>query len=244
MGKVNYQTKRLGINVDHVATLRQARGTDYPDPLLAAKMAIDAGADGITIHLREDRRHIQDHDVVRIRQELDTHLNLEMALCDEMLNIAFENKPDYICLVPEKREELTTEGGLNLLNIESALKDACDECAKKGIAVSLFIEALPEQIDMAKKVGATAVELHTGRYADTYGQEQENELQRIVECSTYGSEIGLIVNAGHGLNLQNVGPIVAIPEVFELNIGHSIVAQSVFDGFTKAVADMRALMSN
>lgn len=239
---MNVKRKRLGVNVDHVATLRQARGTLYPDPLQAANIAVAAGADGITIHLREDRRHIQDADVFNIKQKSQAHLNLEMALTDEMINIAHDVKPDYVCLVPEKREELTTEGGLNLLAIEAKLKEACKSFARSGIKVSLFIEADSQQIEMAKAVGADAVELHTGSYAELSGELQEQELGKIKSQARFASQLGLIVNAGHGLHYQNVQAIVAIPEIHELNIGHSIIAQAVFDGLAKSVADMKALM--
>ncbi len=243
MKAVNHHTKRLGINVDHVATLRQARGTSYPDPLVAARMAIDAGADGITIHLREDRRHIQDDDVRNIKSNLTAHLNLEMALTDEMLAIALDVQPDYVCLVPEKREELTTEGGLNLIGIQNRLEKACKQLVEKNIGVSLFIEADEEQIRIAQQVGATAIELHTGLYAELEGEAQRTELARLEHHASFASELGLIVNAGHGLHYQNVQAIVAIPELYELNIGHSIVAQAVYDGFRKAVSDMKKLMT-
>lgn len=242
MKAVNYKSKRLGINVDHVATLRQARGTVYPDPLQAAIMAVDAGADGITIHLREDRRHIQDSDVRNIRKHLKAHLNLEMALTEEMLNIALEVQPDYVCLVPEKRQELTTEGGLNLIGIEKELASACKALSNKGVGISLFIEADEQQIKIAKQVGATAIELHTGLYAELEGEKQQQVLEKLKHHARFASELGLIVNAGHGLHYQNVQAIVAIPEIFELNIGHSIIAQAVYDGLPKAVADMKKLM--
>lgn len=234
--------KRLGINVDHVATLRQARGTHYPSPVEAAKISMAAGADGITIHLREDRRHIQDADVKHIREQVKGHLNFEIALTEEMLAIALKTQPDYVCLVPEKREELTTEGGLNLLPIEKHLTEAKQRLAEKNISLSLFIEANKEQIDMAAKVGANAIEIHTGRYAELSGAEQITELEKIKKYAKYAHERGLIVNAGHGLHYQNVQAIVAIPEIHELNIGHSIIAQAVFDGLEKAVADMKKLM--
>ena len=243
MKSVTYKTKRLGINVDHVATLRQARGTSYPDPLTAARLAIDAGADGITIHLREDRRHIQDDDVRRMKASLNAHLNLEMALTDEMLAIALEVQPDYVCLVPEKREELTTEGGLNLIGIETRLGEACEKLKGKGIGVSLFIEADEQQIRIAKQVGATAIELHTGLYAELEGEAQHAVLEKLEHHARFASESGSIVNAGHGLHYQNVQAIVAIPEIYELNIGHSIVAQAIYDGIPKAVSDMKKLMT-
>lgn len=235
--------KRLGVNIDHVATLRQARKTIYPDILDAARRVIAAGADGITVHLREDRRHIQDADVFAIRKQLACHLNFEMALTEEMIGIALALKPDYCCLVPEKREELTTEGGLNACALKTELTSACHRLSEKGIAVSLFIEADKLQIDVAKAVGAQAIELHTGRYAElTDAYEIKMELQKISEQARYAKSLGLIVNAGHGLHYQNVQGIVAIPEIYELNIGHSIIAQAIFSGLEKAVADMKALM--
>jgi pyridoxine 5-phosphate synthase len=237
-----YPVKRLGVNIDHVATLRQARGTKYPSPLQAAKLALAAGADGITIHLREDRRHIQDQDVQLIREKIEGHLNLEIALTQEMLAIALDVKPDYVCFVPEKRQELTTEGGLNLLPIEHDLKDACKKLTSQGVGVSLFIEANTQQIQMAKTVGANAIEIHTGRYADLAGYEQSAELEKITKQATFASGLGLIVNAGHGLHYTNVQDVVKIPEIYELNIGHSIISQAVFDGLEKSVSDMKALM--
>jgi len=236
--------KRLGVNIDHVATLRQARGTCYPDPISAAKVAMASGADGITFHLREDRRHIQDADVKQLREQLNCHLNFEIALTEEMLKIALATQPDYVCLVPEKRTEITTEGGLNLLPIENLLSEACKRLFDKNIAVSLFIEADVKQIDMAKKVGAKAIEIHTGRYAELSGNEQIKELEKIKKHAAYAASLGLVVNAGHGLHYENVQAIVAIPEILELNIGHSIVAQAVFDGLAKAVADMKKLIAS
>jgi len=241
--KIERIPKRLGVNIDHVATLRQARKTIYPDPVMAAHIAIAAGADGITVHLREDRRHIQDSDVFAIREQVSCHLNFEMALTREMIAIALAVKPDYCCLVPEKREELTTEGGLNVYALKSDVSDACKQLSAQGIAVSLFIEAQKQQIDAAKEAGAQAIELHTGRYAElTTAVEKQLELEKITEQARYAKSIGLIVNAGHGLHYQNVQSIVAIPEIYELNIGHSLIAQAVFVGLEKAVADMKALM--
>ncbi len=242
MSTVKYDVKRLGVNVDHVATLRQARGTDYPSPLQAAQIACEAGADGITIHLREDRRHIQDHDVWDIRQKMNCHLNLEMALTEEMLEIALNVQPDYVCLVPEKREELTTEGGLNLLPIENELFEACRRLNDTGIKVSLFIEASEEQIDVAKRSGANAIELHTGAYAELSGEAQAREFDKIREQAAYASGLGLEVNAGHGLHVDNVAAIVSIPEIYELNIGHSLIADSVFLSLAEAVKRMKLLM--
>jgi pyridoxine 5-phosphate synthase len=237
------KTIHLGVNVDHVATLRQARGTDYPDPVEAALRAEKAGADSITLHLREDRRHIQDHDLGRLKAAMQTHMNLEMAVTAEMVGIAREIRPSDCCLVPEKREELTTEGGLDVAGQLDKVASACEQLAEQGIRVSLFIDPDHEQLDAAKMAGAPVVELHTGSYADTTGSAQEEELQRVVSAATYGDQIGLTVNAGHGLHYENVGPIAAIPEIVELNIGHAIVARAVFDGFSVAVSEMKRLMN-
>jgi len=232
----------LGVNVDHVATLRQARGTDYPDPVEAALLAENAGADSITIHLREDRRHIQDHDLERLNAAMRTHMNFEMAVTDEMIGIAKRIGPSDCCLVPEKREELTTEGGLDVAGQLDKVAAACDELAQQDIRVSLFIDPDSVQLDAAKAAGAPVVELHTGAYADATGSAREDELQRVVSAAAYGDKIGLIVNAGHGLHYENVDPIAAIPEIVELNIGHSIVARAVFDGISVAVSEMKRLM--
>lgn len=232
----------LGVNIDHIATLRQARGTRYPDPIQAAILAEEAGADGITIHLREDRRHIQDRDVHLLAEVIQTRMNLEMAVTDEMIEFALKVKPAHCCLVPEKREELTTEGGLDVVSQESRVKAACDKLNEEGIQVSLFIDAEISQIEAARRCGAEAVELHTGNYADTDGSQQNVELQRICEAVAAGRDAGLIVNAGHGLHYHNVEPIAAIPEIHELNIGHAIVARAVFTGFGEAVREMRRLM--
>lgn len=233
----------LGVNIDHVATLRQARGTDYPDPVEAALLAETAGADSITLHLREDRRHIQDHDLRRLRDVMKTHMNLEMAVTDEMVSIATGIKPQDCCLVPEKREELTTEGGLDVAGQLDKVGDACARLAQHNIRVSLFIDPEPAQLDAAKQVGAPVVELHTGAYADASGGERSRELDRVVKAAAYGDAIGLIINAGHGLHYENVGPIAVIPQIVELNIGHAIVAQAVFDGFRVAVSEMKRLMT-
>lgn len=235
--------QHLGVNVDHVATLRQARGTRYPDPVEAALLAETAGADSITLHLREDRRHIQDHDLERLREVMQTHMNLEMAVTDEMLGIASRILPQDCCLVPEKREELTTEGGLDVAGQVDKVKKACGTLASKGIRVSLFIDPEEKQLDAARKVGAPVVELHTGAYADADGDAQESELQRIIHAATYGSGIGLTMHAGHGLHYENVKPVAGIPEIVELNIGHAIVARAVFDGFKLAVSEMKRLMN-
>lgn len=233
----------LGVNIDHIATLRNARGTRYPDPVHAADIAERAGADGITVHLREDRRHIKDRDVKLLAQTINTRLNLEMAVTDEMVNIALEVKPAFCCLVPEKRAELTTEGGLDVTGNRASIKRACDVLAEAGIQVSLFIDAEEKQIDAAVECGAPYIEIHTGQYADaTTEQRQKFELQRLKTGIEYAHQQGLKVNAGHGLHYHNVKPIAAIPTLVELNIGHAIIARAAFDGLEKAVADMRVLM--
>ncbi|MDX1508592.1 MAG: pyridoxine 5'-phosphate synthase [Woeseiaceae bacterium] len=232
----------LGVNIDHVATLRQARGTPYPRPRDAVRMAEQAGADSITVHLREDRRHIQDHDLDEIKAVMRTHMNLECALTDEMLGIAVRTAPQDCCLVPEKREELTTEGGLDVASQQDRVAAACTQLAEAGIRVSLFIDPEPAQLDAAVAVGAPVVELHTGSYADAEGEAQQAELARIEQAARYGDELGLVVNAGHGLHYHNVQRIAAIPQVVELNIGHSIISRAVFDGMTTAVAEMKRLM--
>ena len=234
--------QHLGVNIDHVATLRQARGTDYPDPVEAAVLAEKACADSITLHLREDRRHIQDHDLERLKDAMQTHMNLEMAVTDEMLSIASHIRPQDCCLVPEKREELTTEGGLDVAGQLDKVARACAALSANGIRVSLFIDPDPRQLDAAVQVGAPVVELHTGSYADADSAEQQAELQRIIDGAAYGSKIGLIVNAGHGLHYENVKPVAKIPEIVELNIGHAVVARAVFDGFSIAVSEMKRLM--
>jgi pyridoxine 5-phosphate synthase len=233
----------LGVNVDHVATLRQARGTSYPDPVEAALMAEKAGADSITLHLREDRRHIQDHDLGRLAAAMQTHMNLEMAVTDEMLGIAAGIRPGDCCLVPEKREELTTEGGLDVAGQFDKVRSACDELRKHDIRVSLFIDPEVAQLDAALAAGAPVVELHTGTYADADGDEQDQELRRVVDAAAYGDGLGLRIHAGHGLHYENVHPIAAIPQVVELNIGHAIVARAVFDGLPAAVSEMKRLMN-
>ena len=235
--------QRLGVNIDHVATVRQARGTDYPDPVEAALLAERAGADSITLHLREDRRHIQDDDLERLKAVMQTHMNLEMAVTDEMLAIAVGIQPQDCCLVPEKREELTTEGGLDAAGQLDKVARACGKLTGNGIRVSLFIDPDPRQLDAAVTVGAPVVELHTGAYADAASGEQDAELQRIVEAAAYGQRIGLTVHAGHGLHYENVKPVAEIPEIVELNIGHAIIARAIFDGFTSAVRDMKRLMT-
>lgn len=232
----------LGVNIDHVATLRQQRHTVYPDPVAAALRAEDAGADLITLHLREDRRHIQDADVYAIRPQLRTRMNLECAITAEMLEIACAVKPNDVCLVPEKRTELTTEGGLEVAGAMGPVTDAVALLTEAGIRVSLFIDADPVQIAAAAKAGATVIELHTGAYAEAEGDAAQAELQRIRLAVAEGLRHGLRVNAGHGLHVGNVSPIAAIDGISELNIGHAIVAQAVFDGWEKAVRDMKALM--
>jgi pyridoxine 5-phosphate synthase len=235
-------TLELGINIDHVATLRNARGTVYPDPLRAAKLAEDAGADLITLHLREDRRHIKDIDLFALRPLIQTRMNLECAVTPEMIAIACQVKPHDVCLVPEKREEVTTEGGLDVLGHFEAVKKATQQLKEAGIRVSLFIDPEEKQIQAAKDVGATVVELHTGRYADVSGAEQAVELERIRKAASFGKSIGLRVNAGHGLHEGNVMPVAAITELSELNIGHAIVAEALFKGWQNAIEDMKALM--
>lgn len=233
----------LGINIDHVATLRNARGTVYPDPLKAARLAEEAGADLITLHLREDRRHIKDVDLLALRPLIQTRMNLECAVTPEMVDIACKIKPHDVCLVPEKREEVTTEGGLDVLGHLDAVKAATTQLKNSGIRVSLFIDPEEQQIQAAKDVGATVVELHTGRYADLSGTEQETELERIRKAAQFGVSIGLRVNAGHGLHEGNVMPIASIAELSELNIGHAIVAEALFKGWQKAITDMKVLMA-
>ena len=232
----------LGINIDHVATLRNARGTVYPDPIKAAQLAEEAGADLITLHLREDRRHIKDADLISLRPLIKTRMNLECAITPEMLNIACKVKPQDVCLVPEKREEVTTEGGLDVLGKFELVKAATKQLQDAGIRVSLFIDPEEKQIHAARDVGATVVELHTGRYADLSGDQQVAELARIQKAAQFGKSIGLRVNAGHGLHEGNVMPIAAITELSELNIGHAIVAEALFKGWQQAIKDMRALM--
>lgn len=232
----------LGVNIDHVATLRQARGTRYPDPIQAAIAAEHAGADSITLHLREDRRHIQERDVTMLKDILLTRMNLEMAVTDEMLDIASRIQPADCCLVPERREELTTEGGLDVAGQKSRMQEACARLAEAGVRVSMFIDADEKQVQAARDVGAPVIEIHTGHYADTMGREQANEYRRIVAAVEQGGALGLQVNAGHGLNYQNVKPIAALESIRELNIGHAIIARAVFSGLEEAVREMKALM--
>lgn len=233
---------KLGVNVDHIATLRQARGTPYPSVVQAALRAEEAGADSITMHLREDRRHIQDADVFALRPLLQTKLNFEMAVTDEMIGIALKLRPQDVCMVPERREERTTEGGLDVIGNEARIAEACDQLGDAGIRVSLFIAPDIKQIEAAHRVGAPVIEIHTGHYADTEGTVQRHELDRIIEATVYAQSLGLVVNAGHGLNIHNVHPIAAIPGMGELNIGHAIVAHAVFVGWEYAIREMKALM--
>ncbi|MEK7991766.1 MAG: pyridoxine 5'-phosphate synthase [Thiotrichaceae bacterium] len=230
----------LGVNIDHVATLRQARGTRYPDPIQAAIEAEQAGADLITLHLREDRRHIQERDVLMLKDILQTRMNLEMAVTEEMLAFAEKIRPNDVCLVPEKREELTTEGGLDVVGQQEKMFEACQRLSQAGIQVSLFIDPDEAQIDAAVAVKAPVVEIHTGRFADT--DNSQIELNRIIKAAEYAAQQGLQVNAGHGLHYHNVAEIARIPQFCELNIGHSIIARSVFTGFKQAVAEMKRLM--
>ncbi|NIY74247.1 pyridoxine 5'-phosphate synthase [Thalassospira sp. HF15] len=234
---------RLGVNIDHVATIRNARGGDLPDPVRAAALAKAAGADGITAHLREDRRHIRDADMKRLREEVDLPLNFEMAATDEMLAIALETKPHAVCLVPEKREERTTEGGLDVAGGHNHLKRFVSELGDAGSRVSLFIEASKAQLDAAKSLGAPVVEIHTGAYCDAEtAEDRARELDRIRQAVQYGAGIGLEVHAGHGLNFETVQPIAAMPEIAELNIGHFLIGEAVFVGLEAAIAEMRRLM--
>ena len=233
---------QLGVNVDHVATLRQARGTRYPDPVAAALLAEQAGADSITIHLREDRRHIQERDLEILLRMVQTRVNLEMAMTEPMLDIALANAPADCCFVPERRAELTTEGGLDVAAQTPKVAAACKRLAQNGIRVSLFVDPDLRQLEASAAAGAPVVELHTGAYADAAGGNAARELDRVRAAAQRAHALGLTVHAGHGLNYRNVGPIAAIPEIVELNIGHAIVAQALFDGMAGAVAKMKALM--
>lgn len=234
----------LGVNIDHVATVRNARGTNYPDPVYAAALAEEAGADGITTHLREDRRHIKDRDVRILRETIKTRMNLEMAVTEEMVNIAMGLAPAFVCMVPEKREEVTTEGGLDVASNIKVVADAVERLDKVGTTSSLFIDADPKQIDAAVKAGAPYIELHTGRFADAVTiKEQQEELARLTEMAAYAASKGLHVNGGHGLNYQNAPAVAAIPEIEELNIGHAIIARAVFTGLKEAVAEMKRIIT-
>ena len=243
MSESTEQSALLGVNIDHVATLRQARRTTYPDPVTAALDAEHAGADSITLHLREDRRHIQDMDVYLLKEKMTTCMNLEMAMTDEMLDIAVDVQPAYCCLVPEKREELTTEGGLDVKSQLQRTRDVCRKLQDAGIRVSLFIDADADQIKAAADSGAGVIEIHTGHYANASTEaEQLTELDRITRAVEFAESLGLQVNAGHGLHYENVQPVAAIRSIQELNIGHSIIARSVFKGIATAVREMKQLM--
>jgi pyridoxine 5-phosphate synthase len=235
---------RLGVNIDHVATIRNARGGRHPDPVRAAKMAAAAGADGITAHLREDRRHISDGDIDRLMAEISLPLNLEMAATEEMLAIALRHKPHAACIVPERREERTTEGGLDAAGQHNHLKPMIAKLSDAGIRVSLFIEASEKQLDAAKLLGAPVVELHTGRYCETEGAEQAAELDRIRKAAAHADKLGLECHAGHGLNFETVAPVAAIPTIVELNIGHFLIGEAIFGGLDGAIRRMRALMND
>jgi len=235
---------RLGVNIDHVATIRNARGGDHPDPVRAALAAAKAGADGITAHLREDRRHISDRDIERLRQEVDLPLNLEMAATDEMLEIALRHLPHAACIVPEKREELTTEGGLDARGLHNQLAPIVSRLRDAGIRVSLFIEADPAQLDAAVALGAPVVELHTGAYCDATGARQQHELARIREAAAYAAQLGLECHAGHGLGFDTVAPVAEIENIVELNIGHFLIGEAIFGGLDSTIKRMRALMDN
>lgn len=232
----------LGVNIDHVATLRQARGATYPDPVHAALLAEQSGADSITLHLREDRRHIQDRDVHILRNVLQTRMNLEMACTEAMIALAEQIKPQDVCLVPEQRAELTTEGGLNVIGNYDAIYAATQRLTAAGVRVSLFIDPDERQLDAAAKLGVPVIELHSGAYAHAHGDVQIQELQRLQTAAQYAAKLGMVVNAGHGLHYHNVQPIAAIAEIIELNIGHAIVARAVFDGLAHAVREMKHLM--
>ena len=241
---MNIRPVLLGVNIDHIATIRQARGTRYPDLIQAALVAEQNGADSITAHLREDRRHIQDKDIYSLKDRIHTRLNMEMAATEAMVAIACEVKPHACCLVPEKREELTTEGGLDVVRNRDHLAKSCRQLADAGIEVSLFIAPDKAQIDAAKAIGAPVIEIHTGTYADAgYSEEALNELNRIIQAAKYAHGLGLQVNAGHGLHVHNVDKICRIPEITELNIGHSIVAQALFSGLGQAVRDLKQAMN-
>tara|TARA_B110000008_G_scaffold5772_1_gene5655 strand:+ start:1715 stop:2446 length:732 start_codon:yes stop_codon:yes gene_type:complete len=233
----------LGVNIDHIATLRQARGTRYPSLVDAAKICENSGADSITLHLREDRRHIQDHDVEELKSSLKTKMNLEMAATDEMLKIATKILPEDCCLVPEKRQELTTEGGLDVFSQLSRMKEVCSELSANNIKASLFIDADNQQIEAAIECGAPIIEIHTGHYADaSSASEKQKELKRISSACTYAHSLGLQVNAGHGLTLENTKAIAEINTVVELNIGHSIISRSLFVGLSAATSEMKQLL--
>ena len=233
---------RLGINIDHVATIRNARGVDNPDPVRAARLAAESGADGITAHLREDRRHISDDDILRLSRDIDLPLNLEMAATDEMLEIALRHRPHAACIVPEKREEVTTEGGLDAARGHNHLTPFVRELLKAGIRVSLFIEADRKQLDAAARLGAPVVELHTGAYCEATGAERERHYRRIVDAAAHAEALGLECHAGHGLSFETVGPVAAIASIVELNIGHFLIGEAIFGGLDSTIRRMRSLM--
>ena len=233
---------RLGVNLDHVATIRNARGGPHPDPVRAAKLAAGAGADGITAHLREDRRHISDHDINRLSSEISLPLNLEMAATEEMLEIALRHNPNATCIVPEKREEVTTEGGLDAIGGFDHLQGFVTSLQERGIRVSLFLDPEPEQLAAAAKLGADIVEMHTGAYVEAVGEARADQLQKLQECAALGAELGLEMHAGHGLTFDNVADVAAIPQVVELNIGHFLVGEAIFSGLDSSIRRMRALM--
>lgn len=235
--------QRLGINIDHVATIRNARGGDNPDPIRAALLAAEAGADGITAHLREDRRHIRDNDIFRLVQEVELPLNLEMAATEEMQKIAIKVKPHAVCIVPEKRQEVTTEGGLDVIGGSTHLKEYIKPLVGAGIRVSLFVDPLTAQLEAAKKVGAQVVELHTGKYCKEYGKSGSREIEHIISAAKVTTQIGLECHAGHGLSFANVKEVAAIPELVELNIGHFIIGESVFIGLKACIVEMRRVMT-
>jgi pyridoxine 5-phosphate synthase len=235
---------RLGVNIDHVATIRNARGGDFPDPVRAAFLAAEAGADGITAHLREDRRHITDTDIDRLMAEIDLPLNLEMAATEEMLAIALAHKPHAACIVPEKREERTTEGGLDAAGKHNQLAHYVDRLRGANIRVSLFIEPSEDQVEAAIRLGAPVVEFHTGRYAHAVGEERAAELKRIADCAALAAKNGIEPHAGHGLTFDNVAPVAAIPQLAELNIGHFLIGEAIFSGLGESVRQMRALMDD
>jgi pyridoxine 5-phosphate synthase len=235
---------RLGVNIDHVATVRNARGGATPDPIRAALIAQAAGADGITAHLREDRRHISDEDIARLSRDLEIPLNLEMAATDEMLAIAIRARPHAACIVPEKREERTTEGGIDVINHFSRLKPVVSALGSAGIRVSMFIEPDRKQLDASRELGAPVVELHTGAYANARGTERDRLLKHLHNAAEFGADLGLEIHAGHGLTFENVGPIAAIPHIRELNIGHFLIGEAIFTGLTDSIQKMRRLMDD
>lgn len=239
---MNPKKLRLGVNIDHVATIRNARGEPHPDPVEAARIAAEAGADGITAHLREDRRHIRDDDIHRIKDTITLPLNMEMAPTEDMLAIACDVRPHAACIVPERREEITTEGGLDVITHQDTLSPIVTALKNAGIRVSLFVEADPAQLDVAKHIAADIVELHTGAYANTSGGTHAEELQRLQQAAAHASAIGLECHAGHGLKYNNVGPIAAIPDIVELNIGHFLIGQAIFTGLAASISEMRRFM--